>query len=375
MPTIGLEKNVNYIFDQTDLSNHYHPIGFAYYADGAHDDQDELEPGILPPGSTSGCDEDATCPAPMYFVSDKYVGSYSNNPATGVNKTTNDGNFGLDDYEPLFFHPLLDWVGYGSWKVYLKFDDESAVQDMFYFCHIHQYMSGRMKLVDNTGAPLQSENIPALEYDYDVPSEFDKECGTYNTHPYTLPHPMCPPKFVCDVPETNRALQQFSTCIEAMDCAMSVRMTNHVRSESEVALFIHQMIPHHQNAVNMAKALMKTGILSCDDITDDENPDCVMEEILRSIINNQNFQIQQMRGVLDSKAYKTEEEELCVWNPEDYAAPVTLPAEENGSHSHSGSASDDAAGASSSDDSSGSSSVAVSATFTGVVVAIVSLFV
>lgn len=154
---------------------------------------------------------------------------------------------------------------------------------------------------------------------------------------------------------------------------MSVRMTNHVRSESEVALFIHQMIPHHQNAVNMAKALMKTGILSCDDITDDENPDCVMEEILRSIINNQNFQIQQMRGVLDSKAYKTEEEELCVWNPEDYATPVTLPAEENGSHS--GSASDDAAGTSSSDDSSGSSSVAVSATFTGVVVAIASLFV
>ena len=39
-----------------------------------------------------------------------------------------------------------------------------------------------------------------------------------------------------------------------MNCAMMVRMTTSVKeSESEVALFIHQMIPHHQNAVNMAK--------------------------------------------------------------------------------------------------------------------------
>ena len=31
-------------------------------------------------------------------------------------------------------------------------------------------------------------------------------------------------------------------------------MTTSVKdSESEVALFLHQMIPHHQNAVNMAK--------------------------------------------------------------------------------------------------------------------------
>jgi len=34
-------------------------------------------------------------------------------------------------------------------------------------------------------------------------------------------------------------------------------MTNKATSKSEVALFVHQMIPHHQNAVNMAKALLK----------------------------------------------------------------------------------------------------------------------
>ena len=39
-----------------------------------------------------------------------------------------------------------------------------------------------------------------------------------------------------------------------MNCAMMNGMTTSVKgSESEVALFLHQMIPHHQNAVNMAK--------------------------------------------------------------------------------------------------------------------------
>ncbi len=35
-------------------------------------------------------------------------------------------------------------------------------------------------------------------------------------------------------------------------------MTTSVKeSESEVALFLHQMIPHHQNAVNMAKGKLE----------------------------------------------------------------------------------------------------------------------
>jgi len=46
MPTLGMEKGVTYIFDQGDQSNYYHPLGLAYYADGAHDDVDELEPVV-----------------------------------------------------------------------------------------------------------------------------------------------------------------------------------------------------------------------------------------------------------------------------------------------------------------------------------------
>ena len=40
------------------------------------------------------------------------------------------------------------------------------------------------------------------------------------------------------------------------------------------------MIPHHQNAVTVAKALLKTGKVKCDDPTD-ESDNCALEIILR----------------------------------------------------------------------------------------------
>ena len=46
MPTLGMERGITYIFDQGDETNYYHPLGVAYYPDGAHDDVDELEPGV-----------------------------------------------------------------------------------------------------------------------------------------------------------------------------------------------------------------------------------------------------------------------------------------------------------------------------------------
>ena len=59
---------------QSDRSTWYHPLGFPYEPDGARADVDELEPGILPAGSTSGCDDNLSCPAPMYFMVDEYLG-------------------------------------------------------------------------------------------------------------------------------------------------------------------------------------------------------------------------------------------------------------------------------------------------------------
>ena len=75
--------------------------------------------------------------------------------------------------------------------------------------------------------------------------------------------------------------QAFSDCIDAMNCAMLAGMTTKVSSQSEIALFVHQMIPHHQNAVNMAKTLLVTGDVPCDDLTNDDDPFCALQVILR----------------------------------------------------------------------------------------------
>jgi hypothetical protein len=99
------------------------------------------------------------------------------------------------------------------------------------------------------------------------------------------------------------------------------------------------MIPHHQNAVNMAKVLLHQQTLNCSDVTNEDDADCIMEvrtcaqspvvtvaqfysndfsccmlctinffslrllriykAILRDIVVTQNFQIQGMRKVLE----------------------------------------------------------------------------
>jgi hypothetical protein len=56
-------------------------------------------------------------------------------------------------------------------------------------------------------------------------------------------------------------------------------------------LFLHQMIPHHINAANTAKTLLKTNVLNCPDLSEDTD-DCDLEGILRCIVYNQNYQIQ-----------------------------------------------------------------------------------
>ena len=66
------------------------------------------------------------------------------------------------------------------------------------------------------------------------------------------------------------------------------------------------MIPHHQNEVNMAKTLLKAGILNWGDLMEDTS-DCQMEVILREIINEQNHQIQVMPVILEANKYSVED--------------------------------------------------------------------
>merc|ERR1712176_752248 len=60
-----------------------------------------------------------------------------------------------------------------------------------------------------------------------------------------------------------------------------------------------QMIPHHQNAVAMAKVLAK--YQTTDDYPDTEDQDLAWAtKLIRDIIDVQNFQIQQMQAWLDA---------------------------------------------------------------------------
>jgi len=84
----------------------------------------------------------------MYYVDGDYKGTYSNNEDL-LAVTSNEDNFGLDDYEPLFFHPLPEWIGYGEMSVFLKIDDDTDyTKDIFYFCHVSVHISYFLDHID-----------------------------------------------------------------------------------------------------------------------------------------------------------------------------------------------------------------------------------
>jgi Domain of unknown function (DUF305) len=168
-------------------------------------------------------------------------------------------------------------------------------------------MSGRIKLLRN-GKPLQTDSkLPEIPYDYDNPSTFDESCGTFGLSDYQLPNAQCPEKFVCNKKEST--IGRFAACLEAMNCRMFMGMTTSVSARSAAALFLHQMIPHHENAVNMAKTLLMLGDLECQPFNE-EDPDCVMYAMGISIVTSQNFQIQKMQYLL--KSYGFPENDDCV---------------------------------------------------------------
>jgi len=243
MPTLGVQKGFTYHFKQHDLTNYFHPVGFAYYPDGDHDDKIELEPGITPPGSVSDCASTMTCPAPMYFLNSDYFGEYNNNELLGP-LSTNEDDFGLDGYEPSFYFVPQRWAENGEYNVYLKFDVEDFTQDFFYFCHIHEFMSARVKFVDATGRPLSKPNLPVIPYQYDKPpSPYDESCGTYDLHEYQLPNAQCAHEYVCNRPVEQPELHNFTGCINSMNCAMQHGMTVYANEEDPITVF-NRMVRH-----------------------------------------------------------------------------------------------------------------------------------
>ena len=177
-------------------------------------------------------------------------------------------------------------------------------------------MSGRIKFLDAQGNKVSEADTPVLPYSYDEITGHDKECGTFGLNPFELPNNQCPPRFVCaDENDFSSSvttdfsplvpLATFAECIDSMDCAMADGMTTNYGGDDlknegthDLILFCRQMIPHHENAINMAKVLLKTGLVSCASGEEDSAP-CILEPILRGIINTQNYQIQIMEGLLE----------------------------------------------------------------------------
>ena len=217
----------------------------------------------------------------------------------------------MDGYEPVFGWPIDEWAA-SEYHVDVTLPgDFEAGKDLFYFCHIHRYLGGRIKLMKG-GTIINPLHLPAVTLLPPPPSSYDEHCGTYglvhdgtdqgwggDSWPHSmvgdhrLPHPECPHTFVCEEDKST-----FASCLDAINCHMFNGMTTYERNDEKV-LFIHQMIPHHQNAVNMAKSLLKHWDYQCDDLGTDSN-ECIMENIIRSIINGQNAQIQTMRDLLVS---------------------------------------------------------------------------
>jgi len=276
-PTLGLSPGQTYTFIQSDRSNFFHPLGIA---------------------------------------------------GTNANETYMTGTTVIDKqtFEGHFVQAPSIWKSYEehSVQVHIKAPDTEVAEAseatdggspmtkqeqqqpyIYYYCTLHHGMEGRIVLLPESGlvSDLPESVLATTTTFVDTRSDFDKACGTTGLGDFQLPNPLCPDRFICGTETVTEELQHFATCLDAANCFMMAGMTTGVKATDDAALFIHQMIPHHENAVQTAKVLLSGGSLLCPDLTDTTNPNCVLEGILREIVAGQNHQIQMMQKFLADFQY------------------------------------------------------------------------
>ena len=105
---------------------------------------------------------------------------------------------------------------------------------------------------------MENSNILMQKFEpttyYLQTDKFDAVCGTSEVsrfHAYK--NKFCPGQnFLCQ----TRHNKEFSSCMEAIGCKMNYEMR--VEEDSNpLVVFMHQMIPHHVNAVNMARIALR----------------------------------------------------------------------------------------------------------------------
>jgi len=287
-PVLAFKKGETYTLVQHDITNWMHPLGLAYYPDGAHGfGQFEEVPELEYP-TPDTCDEEqfgcnpgpGVKQAPLYGIDDTYETFDDwNNGVTG----------GLDVYEPAFKVPQDQWQEH-KYSVRISVPVESKTKEFFYFCHIHSGMSGLIQVTN----PAEDANKLVQKFDprqyYMQADKFDTSCGTSEVSQYhTNKEKYCPGQnFLCE--HQNK---KFSSCMEAIGCKMNYEMR--VEEDSNpLVVFMDQMIPHHVNAVNMAKIALK----HAKDAVGYDDDDLDVPALLRDIINKQNEQIQEMENWL-----------------------------------------------------------------------------
>lgn len=289
-PTLLLTRGVTYTMVQEDITNWMHPLGLAYYPDGAHGFLDFAEVPELEYPTPADCNHpDFLCnpgeqvqQAPLYGI-DGVFETYDN--------WNNGSTSGLDVYEPGFQVPQDQWVE-KKYSVRITIPVESKTQNLFYFCHIHSGMAGMMRVTD----PVENANQLVQQFKpenyYTQQSAFDAACGTSEVSEYyQSKERFCPRmNFLCEKDDNPL----FSACMEAIDCKMNYEMRVEENS-NPLVVFMHQMIPHHENAVNMARIALKHAE-SAEGFDDSELD---VSAMLRDIINTQNKQIQDMEGWLE----------------------------------------------------------------------------
>lgn len=269
-PDINVKVGQTLVFEQHDVTNWYHPLGFAFYPDGAH-------------GETWGGDERAE-------VEELDQIQYYKN---GERACTAADDFGLDCYEPEFFFPRGDFWEQNAYRVELTITPELADAAiggvLYYFCHIHSKMSGKIVIHDESGSRVAGTGTEQDLYPTPTLEPADQACGTFGITPFAPTQAnACDQNFLCGTLDTT-----YEVCLQAIDCQMNqeMKVAGFDTHADPLVTFCQQMIPHHTNAVNMAKAFLTTSSSGYVSATESE-------EMLTTIINTQNAQIHRMRNFL-----------------------------------------------------------------------------
>lgn len=150
-------------------------------------------------------------------------------------------------------------------------------------------MSGKIVIHDESGSRVAGTGTEQDLYPTPTLEPADQACGTFGITPFAPTQAnACDQNFLCGTLDTT-----YEVCLQAIDCQMNqeMKVAGFDTHADPLVTFCQQMIPHHTNAVNMAKAFLTTSSSGYVSATESE-------EMLTTIINTQNAQIHRMRNFL-----------------------------------------------------------------------------